>query len=63
LAWKVNLEGVVPGNKENAKMDCNPTTQGYLNVRMKKKRNTNLFGSMIDIFLRESLLLDQVHLP
>jgi hypothetical protein len=37
LAWKVNLEGVVPGNKENAKMDCNPTTQGYLNVRMKKK--------------------------
>jgi hypothetical protein len=34
----VNLEGVVPGNKENAKMDCNPTTQGYLNVRMKKKK-------------------------
>jgi hypothetical protein len=61
LAWEVNLEGVVPANKENA-MECNPTTQDYLNVRM-KKRNTNLFGSTIDIFLREILLLDQVHLP
>jgi len=38
----VNLEGVVPANKENAKMDCNPTTQDYLNVRMKKEIPTSL---------------------
>lgn len=70
LLW-IDMEGESWGRSSCKQRKCKDglqpnnsrSTKDYLNVRM-KKWNTNLFGSMIDIFLGENLLLlDQVHLP
>jgi hypothetical protein len=57
----MNLEGVVPANKVNAKkVGWQPNNSRLSQRKDGGKKNGNLFGSMIGIF---NLLLDQVHLP